>query len=348
MDFLRLKYHKLTHWEYWPQWAIYYPIFPIWFYFALRARSFFFFNAANPSIKNGGMAMESKMEIYDIIPSEHIPKTILIEKSNAAPNITEELTKAAIKFPLIAKPDIGMKAYGVSRIKNISELELYSEKISGDFLIQELIEFPNEVGIFYVRHPSDAKGRITGIVTKQFLSVIGDGEHSIVQLIKQNPRSHFQLSSLKKKYGNQVLSRVLEKEEKFILVPYGSHTRGAKFIDDSDKINKILSETIDNICTQIPGFYYGRLDILHTTFKELSEGKNFSIIEINGAGSEPTHMYDPKHSLFFAWREITRHWKLMFQISLANKNNGHPYLTFKEGRTMLRQNSLIEEHLKLI
>jgi hypothetical protein len=32
--------------------------------------------------------------------------------------------------------------------------------------------------------------------------------------------------------------------------------------------------------------------------EELEQGINFSIVELNGAASEPTHIYDPKHSLF--------------------------------------------------
>ena len=63
MESLRLTWHRITHWEYWPFWVIYYPLFPVWAFFSLRARSFFFFNAANPTMENGGMAMESKNDI---------------------------------------------------------------------------------------------------------------------------------------------------------------------------------------------------------------------------------------------------------------------------------------------
>jgi len=62
-----------------------------------------------------------------------------------------------------------------------------------------------------------------------------------------------------------------------------------------------------------------------------------SIIEINGAGSEPTHMYDPRHSLFFAWKEIVRHWFILGKISRMNHRKGHPYLTWKEGVQMFRE-----------
>jgi hypothetical protein len=55
--------------------VVYFPIFFLWMYYALRAKSIFFFNASNPSIKNGGFIMESKKAIYDLIPQQYYPKT---------------------------------------------------------------------------------------------------------------------------------------------------------------------------------------------------------------------------------------------------------------------------------
>ncbi len=348
MSSFKLKWHKLTHWEYWPLWAVYYPLFPVWLFFSLKARSFFFFNAANPLMKNGGMAMESKKEIYDMIPEEYIPKTVLIEKETVTTDSVEKLlSEMNLQYPLIAKPDIGMKAFGVDKIKSKSDLESYINRTPEDFLIQEFIAYPDEVGIFYVRVPGEEKGKITGIVAKEFLSVTGDDRSSILQLIKQNPRSHLQLKALVKKFGNK-LDTVLKDGEEFILVPYGSHTRGAKFIDRSNRNNKDLENLIDGICTQIPEFYYGRLDVLYADFDGLSKGNDFKIIEINGAGGEATHIYDPKHSLFFAWKEIFKHWNYLCKISIINHKRGYPYLSFKDGRAMLKANSLLEEQLKLV
>ncbi len=346
MSPVQLKIHKLLHWEYWPMEAIYLPIFPVWLYFAFKARSFFFFNAANPSIKNGGMAMESKKEIYDIIPPEYIPKTILINKGKQLQEIMQELKLAEIQFPLIAKPDIGMKAFGVDKINDEKELAEYINKFQDDFLIQELISYPHELGVFYVRQPGDTRGKITGIVQKNFLSVKGNGIATIRQLINSNPRCSFQLPSLIKKFGVG-LDYILPNGEIFILVPYGSHTRGAEFIDISHKSTREFEKTMNTICTKIPGFYFGRLDIRYEDFDKLVKGENFSIIEINGAGSEPTHIYDPKHSLLFAWREIIRHWKMLYQISQYNKKQGHRYLSYTEGRAMLRANSKLEAQLRL-
>ena len=347
MDRWKLKWHKLVHWEYWPLWAIYYPLFPVWLYYSIRARSFFFFNAANPSMKNGGMAMESKMEIYKIIPQQFIPKTIWVSKNAVSEEVLESVLAAGIGFPFIVKPDIGMKAFGVEKIHTKGAFKEYMLKTPSNFLVQELIPFTKEVGIFYVRKPCEAHGKITGIVSKEFLSVIGDGQSSILELIKKNPRSHLQLEALKKKFGFG-LKRVLDEGEEFVLVPFGSHTRGAKFVDITHRLNNKLLDTIDGICSKMEGFHYGRLDVLYNSFEELSEGKNFSVIEINGAGGEATHIYDPGHSLIFAWKEITRHWGMLNEISMLNHKKGYSYLSFRDGRAMLRANGELEAQLKVI
>ena len=78
---------------------------------------------------------------------------------------------------------------------------------------------------------------------------------------------------------------------------------------------------------------------------ELKEGKNFSIIELNGAGSEPTHIYDPKHSIWFAWQEITRHLNYLYQISKKNRLSGFRALTTIEGIRMLQAN---KRHVQLL
>jgi hypothetical protein len=114
-------------------------------------------------------------------------------------------------------------------------------------------------------------------------------------------------------------------------VPFGNHARGAKFIDASHLISEKMTNVLNEICLQIDGFYFGRLDIMYNTIEEFERGLNFSIVELNGAGSEPTHIYDPRHSLIFAWKELSRHIKMMQEISVQNHKKGHPYLSHKAG-----------------
>ena len=73
---------RLFNWEYWPFNVVYGPLFLYWFFLSLKARSFFFFNTSNPTIKNGGFLMESKKEVYDLIPFEYYPATLLFKASS--------------------------------------------------------------------------------------------------------------------------------------------------------------------------------------------------------------------------------------------------------------------------
>ena len=280
--------------------------------------------------------MESKKEIYDLIPQKYYPKTELIKEGTSFDEMEKVIQNSGISFPLIAKPDIGLRGSGVKKINSYEELQQYNLKANFDFVIQDLIPYPNEVGIFYVRYPNQEKGKITGIVSKEFMIVTGNGLSTIEELIQENPRYELQLEVLKKEYGDK-LSRVLPKGEKLNLVPYGNHARGSKFIDGSHWITPKLEETINKMCLQIPGFFFGRMDLMYNSFDELEEGKNFSIVELNGAGSEPTHIYDPKNSLFFAWKELARHITYMYEISVLNNKNGAPYLKHKDGMNEYRK-----------
>ncbi|HEX2683968.1 MAG TPA: hypothetical protein VHL77_08540, partial [Ferruginibacter sp.] len=284
MKNFKLFIHKLTHWEYWPFNVVYIPMYFVWLWYAARARSFFFFNAANPSIKNAGFLMESKKEIYDIIPAQYIPRTLFFKQGTAAAAITSTVEHSGISFPCIAKPDIGGKGRGVEKIKKLQDLESYAKRINMDFLVQELIGHTKEVGIFYCRMPNEPVGRITGIVAKEFLIVKGDGRSTITALVEQDPRFHLQLKVLQKMYGSD-MEQVLAKDESKNLVPFGNHARGAKFIDVSSWADEQFNRNFHRICSEVPGFYFGRLDIMYSDLEDLKAGKNFSIIELNGAGS---------------------------------------------------------------
>lgn len=344
MKKISLYLHKLTHWEYWPFDVVYIPMYFVWFYYAAKARSFFFFNASNPWIKNAGFLMEPKKEIYAIIPQQYIPKTISFAKGTPATEVLRTLAASGITYPCIAKPDIGCKGKGVQKVHSDEEVAAYSARINMDFLIQEFISFPQEAGVFYCRMPGEANGFITGIVAKEFLVLKGDGVSTITQLLMKDPRHHFQLAALQKIYGEE-LDMVLQKGEARNMVPYGNHARGAKFIDVSHWADAAFTQTIDRVCKQVPEFYFGRLDIMYNDFEEFKKGKNFCIIELNGAGSEPTHIYDPKHSVFFAWKEIARHFKLLYRVSILNHKRGHRYLTVQEGLQMFRDNKVVMKNL---
>ncbi|HKC37400.1 MAG TPA: hypothetical protein VKB95_15095 [Chitinophagaceae bacterium] len=336
---------KLFNWEYWPFNVVYGPLFPYWFFLCLKARSFFFFNTSNPTIKNGGFLMESKKEIYDLIPPAFYPPTLFFRASASPEDVLRHVKQINLKFPMVGKPDIGMKGMMVKKLENENELLLYIKDSKVDFLVQEFIPYENEIGIFYYRYPNKEKGHISGIVKKEFLTVTGDGISTVEQLLLKNKRAVLQLPVLRKAEKDK-MNIILKNDEELILVPYGNHVRGAKFLDDSGLIDDELTTTIDLLCKKVSGFYFGRLDIRYNDWEELKQGKNFSIIELNGSGSEPTHIYDPRHSVFWAWKEILKHWKILYRISKLNHQlQKTPYMTTRMGLDMFKQNS---EYIKLL
>jgi hypothetical protein len=343
---LKIAGIKLRNWEYWPMHVVYAPMYLYWFYLSSKAKSLFFFSAANPSRTNSGFAMEKKSDTYRFLPQQYYPKTIVCEPDTKAPALKTRLEENEIIFPVIAKPEMGERGTGVKLLPDLISLIAYSKSSSSDFLVQQYIDYPNEVGIFYHRIPNQKKGEITGIVGKEFLSVIGDGKSTLAELILKSDRHILQYANLKTTYANE-FDKVLYLGENKLLVPFGNHCRGAKFVDLSHQIDEQLIHVIDNLCQQIPDFYFGRLDIKFANWEDFKKGEQFAVIELNGAASEPTHMYDPKHSIFFAWGEIKKHWDILYKISKYNAaKKSIRLMNTSEGLQMLKEHQLHVKTLK--
>lgn len=281
------------------------------------------------------------------MPQEYYPHTILVQPGEAADVILQRIRTAGMTFPLIVKPDIGGKGRGVKKVSTEQELISYIRQFPFDMLVQDFVPYEEEVGIFYYRYPDEARGHISGIVGKHFLKVTGDGRSSIESLLQQEKRYILQIPALKELMGDG-LNEVLPQGEERLLVPYGNHARGAMFVDYTHWADARLVDVIDGVCKQVPGFYYGRLDIRYNTLEALKEGKEFSIIELNGAGSEPTHMYDPRYTIFHAWKMIVQHWLILWRISRRNHAKGVPYMTMKEGLRMFRETRKYDKMLDSI
>lgn len=336
---------RLRHWEYWPFFIVYAPIFFYWAWLSLKARSLFFFSTANPTITNSGFLLESKKQIYDLMPKGVYPGTLFCPKGTRIGEIRRRLADLGLTYPLMAKPDIGQRGMGVALLKDECSLLLYAVRSKVDFLVQEYIDLPLEIGVFYYRMPGEQKGAITGVVGKELLTVTGDGRSTVEALLRQNERYILQLPALRRTVG-RLLETTPASGETLELAPYGNHSRGAKFLDYSHRITPRLEAVIDDCCRRIPGFHFGRLDIRFRSWPLLEAGQAFSIIELNGAGSEPTHIYDPRHSVFFAWKEIKRHLDILYKVSRANrKRNGWLPMSWLEGIKMIRDYA---RHEKLI
>lgn len=320
-------------------WLVYLPVSFYYVYLSIRAGSFFFFSASNPSIEYGGMFFESKQKIFELIPRQYYPSTVYIDGKDDFLLITKKIKAAGITYPLIAKPDRGERGWCVMKIESENELADYTQKMPVSFIIQEYINHPLEFSIFYFRHPKRKTGKVTSVTFKKMLTVTGDGFSTVEKLIQNNSRSFLQYPKLRKNKKID-LNRILPKGEQKVLVPYGNHVLGAMFLNYNHIIDDRLEKTIDHISQQIEGFYFGRYDLRCTSIEDLKNGKNISILELNGAGAEPAHIYDPSFSFFKAQLVIAAHYKMMYDAAKENRKKGISFMSFSEFSTVRKSEKI--------
>lgn len=289
-------------------WLFYAPFVPYWFWNSVKSRSFSYFCKVNPGMEFGGFLDYSKYKILKQIPDEFKPKTQFISKKSEAENLPD--------FPFVIKPDLGERGVNVEVIKSVEDWGNYPLK--ENLILQEYVDFPLEFGIFYVQTDENS-GEILSITGKEFLVYTADGNSTLEEFVLSNPRSISRISYLKEKFGND-WKKIHPKGTEILLEPIGNHNRGTKFYDASHLNSIELTKIISEISKNIEGFHYGRFDVKAKSEEELQSGK-FIILEINGANSEPTHIYDPDYSLIQAYKEVKRHFDIQYKISRKQPKN---------------------------
>jgi hypothetical protein len=335
--------YKLGHWETWHYLAKYIPIMPVWLWHCLRARSFWFFTPSNPGLTFGGFEGEGKKEMYEQLPPGSFPKSIFIAPSLSFDEV-EEIANNNFKYPFTVKPDVGMMGFMFRRIHSPYELAFYHRKMPVAYFIQELITYPIEVSVFYYRYPNAVSGTITGFVKKEFLEVVGDGNSTLLELMLHYPRIKFRLEEMKSKHAHK-LHMVLPKGQIYILSQALNLSRGARLISlEHEKDNQLLA-LFDGISHYTKTFFYGRYDIKCQSIDDLKKGINFSILEYNGCGAEPHHIYGNGNSLIQAYAIVLNHWNVLARISRYNHRHGIHYWGFKRGKKFLKE---AKQHFKML
>ncbi len=81
----------------------------------------------------------------------------------------------------------------------------------------------------------------------------------------------------------------------------------------------------------------GRFDLRFAEFAQLQHGEGFTIVEINGAGAESTHIWDRRTTLLQAWRDLMRQYRWLYEIGAANRARGHMPMSWAEFRAAYRR-----------
>lgn len=331
---LKNTYYKLTHWETWYYLVKYVPIMPVWLWYCLRARSFWFFTPSNPTLTFGGFEGESKREMYEQLPPGSYPRSIYISPGIPFISVEQMISDNNFTFPFAVKPDVGMMGFMFRKIGCIGDLRLYHEKMKVDYILQELISYPLEVSVFYYRFPGNQMGNISGFLKKEYLQVTGDGKSTLWELIQNYDRVRFRLEEMRSKHAEH-LDKILLNGEIYYLSYALNLSRGGKLVSLANEIDRRLLKVFDDISHFTKHFYYGRYDIKCASIDELKSGRNFSILEFNGCGAEPHHAYGNGNTLFQAYRIFLHHWKILYIISRYNHKNGIRQWGFNRGRRFL-------------
>ncbi len=326
--------NRVTDWKHWPFSVFYFPLFFAWAWYCIKSRSMWFFSTSNPSLTFGGFEGETKSEMYDQLQKELYPHTIYITPLIVFSDVVQQIKEHRFNYPFIVKPDIGMKGILFRKIDNKEHLETYHRNMPVKYIVQELIEMPIEVSVFYFRYPNSEQGCITALIQKNLLQVKGDGCSTLMQLILEHPITNSWFREMKNQH-DVVFQKILPQGETFYLSYIGNRYHGAQFINLNKEVNKKLLAVFDSISHKSK-FYYGRYDIKCFSIEEMKEGINFSILEFNGAGSIPNHIYAGGYTLFQAYKEIVRHWEILYDISCYNHKKGISYWSFLKGYRFLK------------
>ncbi|MFN3999986.1 hypothetical protein [Algoriphagus sp.] len=306
-----------NHFEFWPSWTIHLPMYLLGIYWGIRLRNLNFFGAVNPTMENGGLFNYSKYDSMLGFYEENVPKSILSHPPHNLDYLLEKAVKKGIHYPFILKPNIGERGRGVQKITNQIGLELYLETFKNESVIlQEFISKKEEFGVFIIKNPETGQINIPSITQKIPLQIFGNGMLSVQQLAKNHPRVNRYIHEI----PNELLNTIPEKNEIFKLSHKGNHCKGAQFLDRSELISPEVLKAFEQICRPISDFYYGRLDVKVESASELKEAFAVSILEVNGANSEPIHIYSPENSYLQSLKILSRYFAEMAKIARFNMN----------------------------
>jgi len=337
---------RIVKWEFWPAWVFYPPVAVMCVWLGIRYRGFSLPTISNLNQRNGGMIGESKIGILlalketapEFTAEAHlIPAGTLEERME----VLEEIrSRREIDFPFVLKPDTAQRGAGFKKIASFEEAAAHLSQITSPLVLQKYVAGPLEAGIFYYRFPRQEQGQILGITRKQFPVVVGDGAHSLRELIETDPRARLIARTYLDRFWAEA-ERIPASGERVRLVEAGNHCQGCIFQDGRDLYTEELRATLDGISRKLAGFYIGRYDVRYRSDEELRTGQGFQILELNGAASEATNIYDGANSLWSAYATLYQQWKLVYQIGALNRDRGHmpatPLAVFRDWIAFSRQ-----------
>ena len=331
---------RLRRHEYWPTSALYLPVMiriPFWF---VRLRGARAITALNPGYgDDAGVFAERK----SLIATRFRDRSIVLDLALVDADHDDRFARARAilesrselgGYPVIAKPDVGQNGRGVALLRDERDLREYINAHPEPFVLQRYHPGPLEVGVAWARDPATITdpehtgpaGRVTGITIKTLPEIEGDGRTSLRMLILRDERLRVQAAEFFAAHRGS-LDEVPGAGETVRLGVAGNHVRGAMLLDGSALITPELERAIDRIAGGFAdehgrGFDIGRFDLRCPSREALARGEDLGVIELNGLTAEPTQIYDPERSVWWAWGQILGYWRDAVRLAEARIRTG--------------------------
>lgn len=211
----------------------------------------------------------------------------------------------SLEKPLVIKPTHGTHGDSVSvDIHSYSDylerVKIYFEKpqYEGGILVEEMFRAP-EYRIMATRE------KVVAILERVPSSVIGDGVHSISELIEIKNKDPFRniapdvypqikidkdiIQNLSEQHKNS--DSIPLKDEKVFLRKVSNVMAGGDTIDRTDQVHPSVKQIAIRAIQSIPGLSWGGIDFLSKNFSSVQENDTYRIIEINCAPEFDMHHF---------------------------------------------------------
>lgn len=366
--FVRVR--RCLHHEFWPSFVLYVPFWPMYAYFMIKYRGVLVWTCCNPGIgAGGGILGECKTESFEGFGAPDLARTdasgvrfdpdavgvwpFARIPAGPSPSARAEMARDFLArkdalggFPVVLKPDSGLRGLGVKLARTPEQLARYFADVQAPVLMQRFHPGPLECSALWIRHVPPREtgpvGYVYSITAKDFQVLEGDGARTLERLIDADRRARLQRDTFRERHADR-LSWIPARGERVALNVAGNHCQGTIFRDGEHLRSAALERAIDRFCASYrdDAIDLVRLDIRYRSAEDLREGRGLAIVDVNGTMGESVNMYDPDRLYPWALRVMTGHWKQMFAIGAWRRAQGVTPLTIAG---LIRLRGFYDEH----
>ncbi|MDR2430478.1 MAG: alpha/beta fold hydrolase [Puniceicoccales bacterium] len=333
---LVMKVRRWSRHEFWPSWLLYGPVAAVVLWGGLKRFRLGSIAAANPGLGwLGGFTGEAKSETLAAF-ARAAPGTARVARWRAipggvgrgAPSIEERaglarrfMEENALAYPVALKPDVGDDGLGVNRIANDAQLSEWLGRFKEDALAQEWVE-GEEFEVVWCRLPGETRGRVLAVVEKRPVSVAGDGQRTLEELIWADDRT-VSRGNLYLRLNWRQAGTVIPAGERVVLGCVGTHRCGAQLVDRQELRTEALAGALDKVADSVGGLHYLVYDLRVADAATLRTGQGWTITGVSGAGTVSSRLHDQYVRLGYAIASARRQVHVALAAADVSRAGGH-------------------------